>query len=368
LLTASEAVWRILGLRLHKEHPPVCRLDIHLPFHQFVVFDPTADARDIIVEAERTSSTLLEWFALNIRDPTARQHLYTEIPEFYVWKNNSWFQRSQTGSLAVGRMYGVTINNYELFSLRTLLKCQRGCQNFADLLTVDGFIYPTFREACGAYGFAHDDSEFIACFTEYLETTISSSTSVRHQFAFMLCAIKTLNPQAVFEHFADELCGSDSRETTLRCIENKMKILGKSLSDADFQFADVPQSDEIDYHCDDDDSLPLSEEQRQALDKLLIIAQRNVIAANVVTILAPAGTGKTFFVHKAVKALKLAGLKSLCVAASCLASTLLPNGQTAHQALKIPLCCDDHSYCNWSQELRRKLKAVSVIFWDEVSM
>jgi DNA replication protein DnaC len=177
-----------------------------------------------------------------------------------------------------------------------------------------------------------------------------------------------LNPQAVFEHFADELCGSDSRETTLRCIENKMKILGKSLSDADFQFADVPQSDEIDYHCDDDDSLPLSEEQRQALDKLLIIAQRNAIAANVVTILAPAGTGKTFVVHKAVKALKLAGLKSLCVAASCLASTLLPNGQTAHQALKIPLCCDDHSYCNWSQELRRKLKAVSVIFWDEVSM
>jgi len=265
-------------------------------------------------------------------------------------------------------MYGVTINNYELFSLRTLLKCQRGCQTFSDILTVDGFMYPTFREACGAYGFAHDDSEFIACFNEFSETTIASVSSLRHQFAFMLCAIKTLNPIAVFEHFDDDLCGSDSRETTLRCIENKMQVLGRSLCDADFSFTDVQRSDEIDDIDADDDSIMLSEEQRQALDKLLFVSQLNASAAKVSDDFSTGRNWEDFFVHKAARAMKLAGLKTMCVAASCLASPLLPNGKTAHQALKIPSNCDDNSYCNWSQELRRKLKKVSVIFWDEVSM
>jgi hypothetical protein len=361
-------VWRLLGLRLHKEHPPVCRLDVHLPSHQFVVFDPTANARDIIVEAERASSTLLEWFALNIRDPTARQYLYTEIPEFYVWRNDTWFARSRTNTLAVGRMYSVSIHNYELFALRALLKCQRGCQNFSDILTIDGFIYPTFREACGAFGFVHDDTEFISCFTEFIETTILSISSLRHQFAFMLCAIKTLNSQAIFEHFAVDLCGSDSRDAALRCIEIKMQILGRSLNDIDFAFTDVPLIDDIDLPRVDVDISLMSDEQREALDKILSIALQNDLSAKVVTVLAPAGTGKTFFVHQAVKVLEREGLKSMCVAASCLASTLLPNGKTAHQALKIPLTCDGQSYCSWNQELRRKLRAVSVIFWDEVSM
>ncbi len=368
LLTASEAVWRILGLRLHKEFPSVCRMDVHLPEHQFVVFDPTTDAHDIMLEAERSTSTLLEWFALNIRDPSARQYLYTEIPEFYVWKNNSWFARSRVGRMAVGRMYSVSHSNFELFSLRSLLKCQRGCQNFGDILTVDGFIYSTFREACVAFGFANDDSEFVACFTEYIETTIASLKSHRHQFAFMLCSIKTLNSQALFEHFSVDLCGHDSRSTALGCIERQMQVLGRSLNEVDFGFSDVPQVDTIENPRDHHNSLSMSVEQSHAMSQLLAIAQDAAVFAKVITILAPAGTGKTFFVQEAVKILEQVGLTSMCVAASCLASTLLPNGRTAHQAFKIPLMCDDHSYCNWSRELRRQIAAVSVFFWDEVSM
>jgi hypothetical protein len=369
LLTASEAVWRLLGLRLHKEHPPVYRLDVHLPAHQFVVFDPTVDARDIIAEAERTTSTLLEWFALNDRDPTARQYLYTEIPEHYIWKNGSWFERARSGCVAVGRMYSVSLINFELFAMRTLLKCQRGCRNYSDLLTVDGFIYSTFREACGAFGFANDDSEFIACFSEILETTILSTAALRHQFAFMLCSIKTLNAQAVFEHFAVDLCGSDTRTATLCGIECKMQLLGRSLNDDDFGFANVPLIGEVDRPCVPLEEGPsLTAEQQQALNKIIAIAQDETISSKVITILAPAGTGKTFFVHRAVTALNLAGASSMCVAASCLASTLLPQGQTAHQAFKIPLMCDDCSYCNWNQSVRTKLYSTSVIFWDEVSM
>jgi hypothetical protein len=126
LLSASEAAWRLLGLKLHNEQPPVIRLDVHLPYHQQMIFDPTADARDILEAAEHSSSTLLEWFALNSRDPLARRFKYADIPEHFVWKNNTWFPRERAGRVAVGRIFGVSPGNAELFALRSLLDCVTG--------------------------------------------------------------------------------------------------------------------------------------------------------------------------------------------------------------------------------------------------
>ena len=48
LLSVSEAVHRLLELPLHKEFPPVTRLDIHMPREQMMVFDPTADEETIM--------------------------------------------------------------------------------------------------------------------------------------------------------------------------------------------------------------------------------------------------------------------------------------------------------------------------------
>lgn len=369
LLSASEAVWRILSLKMHKEHPAVFRLDVHMPDHQNVIFDPTSDVRDIYEAAERSSSTLLEWFALNVRDPSARRHLYTEIPEFYVWQNGTWMPREKKGCIAVGRMFNVSIYNYELFALRTLLKCQRGCQNFSDLLMVDGFIHSTFRAACSAFGMSHDDSEFIACFTEFVETTVASLESIRHQFAVMLCSIKTVNARAIFEHFYADLVGDDCRSVALRSIQHKMQQIGRSLLENDFQFEDVPT--DIFFH-DSHQSVdlvlpPLTVEQSQALDEILSL-NFNDSTSKVIAVIAPAGTGKTLFVQHAVRALKRRGRSSLCVAASCLAATLLPQGRTAHAALKIPINADDESFCNWDAASRDRIASCDVIFWDEVSM
>jgi ATP-dependent DNA helicase PIF1 len=369
LLSASEAVWRILSLKMHKEHPAVVRLDVHMPDHQNVIFDPTSDVRDIFEAAERSSSTLLEWFALNVRDPSARRHLYTEIPEFYVWQNGTWMPREKKGCIAVGRMFNVSIYNYELFALRTLLKCQRGCQNFSDLLMVDGFIHSTFRSACSAFGMSNDDSEFIACFAEFVETTVASLESIRHQFAMMLCSIKTVNARAIFEHFCEDLIGDDCRSVALRSIQHKMQQIGRSLLENDFQFEDVPT--DVFSHNDDISAdvvlPPLTDEQSQALDEILSF-NINDSTSKVVAVVAPAGTGKTLFVQHAVRALKRRGSSSLCVAASCLAATLLPQGRTAHAALKIPINADDESFCNWDVANRDRLASCDVIFWDEVSM
>ena len=378
MLTASEATWRFLGLKLHKEYPSVVRLDVHLPEHQCVVFDPTQDVRDIFEAAERSSSTLLEWFALNDRDPEARRYLYTEIPEHYVWIQNTWMPRSSSrkNSFSVGRMFAVSIHNHELFSLRTLLKFSRGCKNFNDILFVDGIMYSTFREACSAFGLVDDDSEFIAAFAEYLETTVASTNSIRSQFVLMLCAINTISAQRLFEHFAIDLIGSDSRHHALRCMEAKMKSMGKSLSDFDIDCCDHAnsQNDDMDWEMDGSDSLPpadtmsLSAEQNSALCAILDMVRNPDIACPVMTVVAPAGTGKTMFIRHAVAKLNSINVSTMCVAASALAATLLPKGQTAHAALKIPIVCDDQSFCSWSIALKEHLRNVSVIFWDEISM
>jgi hypothetical protein len=373
-LTASEAVWRFLGLPLHKEFPNIFRLDVHLPGYQNVVFDPTEDMRDIFEAAERSSSTLLEWFALNQRDFNARQYLYTDIPEHYVWKDGTWFQRSYTKKKTVARIYSVSLHNQELFALRTLLKCQRGCTSFADILTVDGFIHSTFREACAAYGFVQNDSEFIAAFTEYLDTTVASTRSVRHQFALMLCCIQVFCAEALFEHFATDLIGTETRYEALFTIELKMKSMNRSLTDTDFQFPDVPN---IDFElCRQSDSqtyafqLPqLTMEQEQAMTSILAMIQnKNYHRNNLLAVIASAGTGKTAFIKYAASQLHLLGISTMCVAASALAATLLPNGQTAHAALKIPILCDDQSFCTWDIETRHRLSSTEVIFWDEISM
>ena len=86
LLTASEAVFRILGLSLHGEWPPVLAMDIHLPKHETMVFDPTMDRAELMLMTDTPIRTMLTaWFHLNETDETARVLLYNEVPEHYAW-------------------------------------------------------------------------------------------------------------------------------------------------------------------------------------------------------------------------------------------------------------------------------------------
>ncbi len=350
------------------------RLDVHLPEHQTVVYDPTQDVRDIFEAAERSSSTLLEWFALNKRDPSARRHLYTDIPEFYVWSKDTWVARSlsKKGSKSVGRMFSVSVHNIELFSLRTLLQYQRGCLHFADVLTVDGVIYSTFQDACAALGLVQNDSEFIAAFSEYLETTVASISSIRNQFVLMLCAINSINAQSLFNHFATDLIGSDSCHHALCCMEVKMNSMGKSLRDFNIDFLDEPIMLDYESNSNVDDAAdvmpPLSDEQNNALSVIKELLSNAKNTSKIMAVIAPAGTGKTMFIRTAVLDLHANCISTMCVAASALAATLLPKGQTAHAALKIPIQCDDQSYCTWTAAQKEHLKNISVIFWDEISM
>jgi hypothetical protein len=96
LLSASEAVYRLLALPLHKEFPSVVRLDIHLPQQQRMVFDPTVDEQSLLEQLSATTSTLMGWFDLNRDDAGARCLLYQDIPSQYIWQNSRWQRRVYT--------------------------------------------------------------------------------------------------------------------------------------------------------------------------------------------------------------------------------------------------------------------------------
>ena len=111
LLTASEAVHRLLELPLHKEWPHVVRLDVHLPQQQRMVFDPTADEDDLLEQLTTTTSTLMAWFTLNADDAFARTLLYHQVPAHYVWSDRRWNHRVhvKARTVTVQRTHGCNL-------------------------------------------------------------------------------------------------------------------------------------------------------------------------------------------------------------------------------------------------------------------
>lgn len=177
LLSCAEATFRILGLRLHQEWPSVERLDLHLPQHNSVVFNPLDDDDDVQHQLLRSTSKLLQWFATNREDPAARQWRYIDFPEHYSWdlQDHKWKRRVKVVP-KVSRLPAVSTHNVELAALRLILHYARGCESFVDLLTYNGHIHETFREAAKAAGLIEDESEAVLIFQEIVRTCVSVQT------------------------------------------------------------------------------------------------------------------------------------------------------------------------------------------------
>jgi hypothetical protein len=91
---ASEASHRLYGFDLHKEHPNVVRLAVHLKGRQTILFQEGTDAAAVLNQNPHT--TLTTWFAFN---KTTREHLnpfaplhlalnmlYHDFPRIATWK------------------------------------------------------------------------------------------------------------------------------------------------------------------------------------------------------------------------------------------------------------------------------------------
>jgi hypothetical protein len=387
LLTVSEATHRLLSLSLHDEWPNVVRLDIHLPRQQRMVFDPTADESDLLEQLTTTTSTLMGWFSLNADDVNARQYLYHDIPSHYTWKDSVWHARIYKGVQSVGRVFGVSHFNAELFALRRLLSIVKGAVSFEDIATVDGVVYDTFRSACLARGMMNDDAELEAALREMVETVVSLS-SIRRHFARLLVHSAPADPQALFNIFVDDLCdpndGGDAVSVALLAIDAHMNEMGRSLSDADFGFilpdaVDLERPRQRRRIADStrtvlesirhrDAILPLfTGEQTDALHDILDAIQSDR-DSKVFALIASAGVGKTVFANGLTASLRAQNKIVVCVAASALAAGLLLDGSTAHSSFHIPIPANEFTMCNLSRSDRITLRQADLIIWDECSM
>jgi hypothetical protein len=385
LLSCSEAAWRFLGLPLHKEWPPVFRLQIHLPEAHMLLVDPTADTDDVAAAAANSTSTLLQWFELNRQDPGARCLLYAQVPEHYTWSvtDKCWHKRQR--GCCVGRVLQVSSRNQELFALKRLLSVVKGATSWTCLLSVDGFCYDSFQAACAARGLMADDGDIIAAFAEIAAVSCSLA-HMRREFANLLVHRSCQNASELFQVFAAELCNggvvnSDSCMEALWAIEDEMSTHGRSLQEPDFGFklaertaSQLPppcfrkhlfSKEECESNMGD--ILPKFSDEQLAAQAVLLEAIAGE-GSNVISIIAGAGCGKSLFVNGLTWQLRSQGKIVVNVAASALAATLLPGGTTAHSAFRIPIPATESSFCGFKSSERELMKRCSCVFYDEVSM
>jgi hypothetical protein len=380
VLSSAEAAWRILGLPLHKEFPSVQRLTVHLPGHQLVLFDSSAGVDAANAAADSTTSTLLQWFELNVRDPAARPLLYKDVPQHYKWIKTLkvWQRRKYKGCKKVARMHGVHTHNVELFMLRRLLLVVPGAQCWADLRTFEGHEYPSFEAAARARGMLNDDNDMFAAFQEAVQRIVSVST-LRRQFVMYLVFCRPAQPIHFFNHFCQHLfppeCDVTSgwQELLICAAEFRIQLETYGIIPPITVGSALPLLASFDpLQCSreaDDLWLQLNDEQQQAATTFLaaVDAPRGD-SPRVFMLQASGGCGKSFVANYIAARIRSRGVAAICVAASAQAAAVLTGGRTAHGQLRIPIECDASSYLDLKVHEKREIGAAGALLWDEASM
>ena len=204
---------------MHDQSHAIIRLAVHLPGQNTICFH--VDRIDQTIQnMDNKRSTLMAWFELNQNDPAAREFLYHQIPEHYVYKKveemvngkkvniDKWKPRKQGGHKVIGRMYTVGIKDGEKYYLRLLLLHVKGATSFESLRTIDDIVCPTFQEACKRRGLLETDDVW----RETLEDAIlvSMPYQLRQMFAIMCVYSGITSPPDLWNefkhHFIEDYC------------------------------------------------------------------------------------------------------------------------------------------------------------------
>ncbi|XP_021991785.1 ATP-dependent DNA helicase pif1-like [Helianthus annuus] len=289
----------------------------------------------------------------------------------------------------------------EAYFLRILLNKVVGPKSFEDIRTVNGQVFPTFRDACYTRGLLDDDKEYIEAIKEAYYT--GSGYYLRNLFATMLASNTFSKPEHVWEntweYLADgilynrqkllrikglSLPEEQIRNLTLLEIERYLLRNNSSLS----QFPSMPQpdsesiysadnrliADELRYDVSataiefDNNLSSLTDDQRLVFDEIIETVNSN--AGGLFFVYGYGGTGKTFLWKTLSASIRCKGDIVLNVASSGIASLLLPGGRTAHSRFHIPLNLTETSmsFIKPDDDVADLLKKTKLIIWDEAPM
>ncbi len=218
-VSASEASHRLYGSDLHKDHPNVVWLVVHLKGRHTILFQEGTDV--VVILNRNPHTTLTSWFAFN---KTALEHLnpsaplrlalnmlYHDFPRIATWikKEKQWAFRTRTlGLLPIGRMYFVQPSGGERYFLHLLLHHVAGAMSFEDLAYTNMHLqHPTqqasFKEACQQRGLLQDNGEWAQCMEE--AASMASASCLKALFAALLVFNVVTNPLALRERFKEDM-------------------------------------------------------------------------------------------------------------------------------------------------------------------
>ena len=377
-VSPPEAVWRLHEHYMHKRSHTIERLPVHLPEEQMIYFQPGAEEEAIGI-SETRKTKLTAWFELNRRDPCAREYLYKDIPEHYVWVNYGW-QKRRRFSNCIGRMYTVNPADCERFFLRILLLHKRGATSFEDLKIVEGQICDTFSSAAKVLNLIEDDGEWKRCLEE--ASVFGMPRQLRDLFAYICIFSCPHDIRDLWEHFKDVLA-EDYKQNynsdicynfALHDIENVFKAHGKNcatfqLPTPVIQLNNVPQNNFRHNHNEGKTFYGmLNSDQKCIVDEVLQSVRQKQSSYWYVD--GPGGAGKTFLYKCISYILRGEGKEVITVAWTGIAANLIEGGRTAHSAFKFPVPLFQTSVSSMRPNSLEAdyLRKVSLIIWDEISM
>lgn len=378
ITSAAEAVWNVLRFDMHGQQPSVVRLGCNVPSDPVVNFDPGAPTDEILADADQQQqlqSHLQAWFTLNRSDAFARSLLYVDIPTSYVWKNRGWHRRKHKYNV-LGRLYPVDPASTEAWAMRTLLLHARGCTSEADIRTVYGLVHTSFVAAAQAAGLFEDDREYHRCMS-----AVIAAPALRCLLLVILTKCHPRNPTDLVGSFFEEL--TDDYDGDRHAKERRLYAHMVSQVDVPLESLglDPPQTDQSNTcahaYLDSFVSAPidgretdisqLNAEQRVAHD-VILDSMVSMTHGEPMTLLAPAGTGKTFLINAILSTSRQRGLRVVPCATSGLAASLLGRARTAHALFKVPVNLVEDSTCRLTQSYKRWLISIDGFIWDEISM
>jgi len=150
----------------------VIDLAVHTEGSASVVFREGDEDR--AARRDDKDSTLTAYFKLNAAHTgdsphaaTLRDMYYTDVVDKFIFdgKTREWRPRAPTcPKEAIGSLNAVSPKNREAFFLRLLLQHVKCPKSYEDIRTVDGVLYDSNEDACGAMGLLRDDNELLAYF------------------------------------------------------------------------------------------------------------------------------------------------------------------------------------------------------------
>nr|XP_045088974.1 uncharacterized protein LOC123497090 [Aegilops tauschii subsp. strangulata] len=387
-VTPPEAMWRIFGFPLCANYPPVLQLPLHLPNMHRVAFNAQADLKNVVASENASKSMLTEYFKANQEHPRARHILYKDFPGSFTWQKKKKFWKPRVERFQIGRIVSANPAEGERYYLRVLLNHVTGKTSFDDLLTVDGVLCGSFRDAAERLGLIEADNTLDDCLTEAEQWAMPCS--LRRLFATILVHCEPGDVRGLWDRHLEPMSDDYRRTRTspneveqmvLLDIRGMLQSMGKDIVDfalpsiddafdpTEGEAREVIEESTVEFDVDDTKlASSLNLEQRAAYDEILAAVERG--DGGVFFVDGPGGTGKTFLYRAMLAKVRSDGKIGIATATSGVAASIMPGGRTAHSRFKIPLSCDDGASCSFTKQsgTAKLLRMASLIIWDEASM